>query len=337
MKKYILIFLLILICITTGCANIPKDDLVSAADKTYTPASWETCVALRGNLNADVTVKLTLDGHDNVRYTISAAEFEKLNSQYALSVDKVCVNVGDKVEEGELLISFKSETLEKQLEEYESRKDNDTLAIEHLRKLSDIDNSVDYQSEISMLEQDINIADAYISDINDIYEKINIFAEDFGTVKAVSPYLTDNYIVSGVTLIEVSSDNGVFDGVIEDDISLSVGDVFTAESGMTSYELCLSDINDTEDGNRMLTFVPAEGQEAALSENKLTLKLKKPELKNVLYIDKRAVFESDGLSYVYKLREDGLREAVNVSCGDIVGDVVVIKSGLKEADEVTLP
>ena len=63
----------------------------------------------------------------------------------------------------------------------------------------------------------------------------------------------------------------------------------------------------------------------------------KPVVKNVVYVNKKAVFDGSGeKKYVYTVNEDGYRNAVEVTVGDTVDDYTVIKSGLKAGEQVVI-
>ena len=252
-----------------------------------------------------------------------------------LTVDKVWVKAGDEIKAGELLISFSSKELDDKLKSYEDKKAEDLLAIDHYNRLAGIDTSYDYKSDIELLNQDITIADAYISDINSLYDEINIKATSDGIVSFVSPYLSDGYIITGEVLIKASSNSKEYVCETTEDLGLNVGDVFNVENDMTAYELCIKDIV-FDEGKTKIYFEPLPGSESVLSENNLTLIIKKPEIKGALCVKSQAVFEEDGHYFAYRYKENGLREAVEVTIGDYVDDYVVITSGLSEDDEVEL-
>ena len=64
----------------------------------------------KGNLTPEITLKLKAEGLEKITYDATNAE---------LKLDKVYVAVGDKVERGELLVSFRSDSLEAEMTQYQ--------------------------------------------------------------------------------------------------------------------------------------------------------------------------------------------------------------------------
>ena len=335
MKKISLIIFLLNICILSGCTNQSNEELVPPQDKSYTPVIHNTDYVIKQDVTPSAELKLSLLDYEETGYRISQSEWNRINGQYMLTVDKVWVKAGDEIKAGELLISFSSKELDDKLKSYEDKKAEDLLAIDHYNRLAGIDTSYDYKSDIELLNQDITIADAYISDINSLYDEINIKATSDGIVSFVSPYLSDGYIITGEVLIKASSNSKEYVCETTEDLGLNVGDVFNVENDMTAYELCIKDIV-FDEAKTKIYFEPLPGSESVLSEKNLTLIIKKQEIKGALCVKSQAVFEEDGHYFAYRYKEDGLREAVEVTIGDYVDDYVVITSGLSEDDEVEL-
>ena len=74
-----------------------------------------------------------------------------------------------------------------------------------------------------------------------------------------------------------------------------------------------------------------------LKDKTLTISKELPELKNVCYVDRRAVVIYDDETFVFKEMEDGSFRAVKVDVDQQVGLYAVINSGLEEGDVVSIP
>ena len=65
--------------------------------------------------------------------------------------------------------------------------------------------------------------------------------------------------------------------------------------------------------------------------------IEKPVVKNVVYVNKKAVFVgSDEKSYVYVVDDQGYRSAVQVEVGATVDDKTIITTGLKAGEQVVI-
>ncbi len=333
-KKIFLILFLINICFVSGCDSKGYGELVPPEDKTYIPVTHSTDIVVKQDVNPTVSLFLTLSDYEENAYRIEKKTWLRLED-YKFTMDRLWVDNGHYVKAGDLLVSFKSEELEKELESYEDKKEKDLLAIDHYKHLAEIDTSYNYQNEIDSLNQDIIVADAYIADINAIYDEINIRADSDGVISYINPYLYDNYIVVGDVLIKAYSSSENYFAETEEDIDIKEGDVFSLENDMTRYEFAVSEV--TSEGQKTkIIFEPEENSKSVISEKNITLTIQKPKLSGVLCVKASAVFEENGHNYVYLYNEDGLREAREVTVGDYVDDMVVIESGLSEGDEVEL-
>ena len=335
MKKKIFLFIFLMnLFILSGCANKGYGELVPPSDKTYIPVTHSTDIVVKQDVNPTVSLFLTLSDYEEESYRIDQKTWLRLEA-YNFTMDRLWVDNGHYVKAGDLLVSFKSEELEKELASYEDKKEKDQLAIEHYKRLAELDNSYNYQSEIDSLNQDMVIADAYIADINALYEEVNVRADKDGIISYVNPYLYDNFAVIGEVLIKAYSSSENYFAETEEDIDIKEGDVVSIENDMTKYELVASEV--TTDGKKTkIVFEPEENSRSVISEKDLTLTIQKPKLSGVLCVNASAVFEENGHSYVYLYNEDGSREAREVTVGDYIDDMIVIKSGLSEGDEVEL-
>ena len=86
-----------------------------------------------------------------------------------------------------------------------------------------------------------------------------------------------------------------------------------------------------------VTFQPVSDMAGITEADTLKMVIEKPVVKNVIYVNKKAVFDgSDEKKYAYVVDEDGNRSAVEVTVGDTVDDKTIVKSGLKAGEQVVV-
>ena len=69
----------------------------------------------------------------------------------------------------------------------------------------------------------------------------------------------------------------------------------------------------------------------------VSMKIHKPVISNVIYVDEKAINEkSEDNYYVFTINDDGFRTAVDVTIGETVDGYTIIKSGLKAGEQVTV-
>ena len=321
----------------------------------------DTAEIEKGNLSPTFEHLIELDGYEETNYRVEKDIAEELETIYEAKLDKVCVSVGDRVKAGDTLITFKSESLSKQLREYADSKEKAVIKKDHLLRLRDIDSSLDFTDDIKELDIEIQKANNHINDINATYNKINITAEKDGVVKSIDQSVQDGFLVVGRNMITVSDDAGYYVMDLSDDLDTStsgdakllssdvrfhVGDRCKDKTFMSEYEVEVIE-DPTKSGTE--TDAVASGTDAmsggkvyfkltgdaTLKENILTVVVEMPEIKDALYVDRKGVIFTDKEDYVYK-EVDGEFIATKVIVGDSVGQLVIIKEGLEEGDVVSL-
>ena len=352
---------LLMLSTLSGCGESDMDALVLARDVSYTGVKMDTAEIEKGNLSPTFEHLIELEGYEETNYRVEKDIAEELETIYEAKLDKVCVSVGDRVKAGDTLITFKSESLSKQLREYADSKEKAVIKKDHLLRLMDIDSSLDFTDDIKELDIEIQKANNHINDINATYNKINITAEKDGVVKSIDQSVQDGFLVVGRNMITVSDDAGYYVMDLSDDLDTStsgdakllssdvrfhVGDRCKAKTFMSEYEVEVIE-DPTKSGTE--TDAVASGTDAmsggkvyfkltgdaTLKENILTVVVEMPEIKDALYVDRKGVIFTDKEDYVYK-EVDGEFIATKVIVGDSVGQLVIIKEGLEEGDVVSL-
>ena len=353
---------LLLMSILSGCGNSDMDSLVSARVFPNDSTQSATAEVMKGDLSPVFEATIDLSGYEEIVYRIEPKLFEQMNNEKKMEFDKLLVAEGDRVEAGDVLISFKSEVLDKKLQESRLKKNTAAIEIDHYQRLMAIDPLLDFSSEIENLNNEIMLADLHISDINETYAKMNLVATKPGTVSFVDESMKAGFLVISKPAVKIVSDDGYYImdmnsaafsqsssdepgknlGVKPSDIDFKTGKVYDAKTSISDYKVELIDdpttsatAGDAEKKGDKLYFKLANNE--VLKEKSLLLHIELPEVKDVMYVDQRAICSYDGNYYVLKLMENGRLKAVNVTPGESVGQYIVIKNGLEEGDMVSLP
>lgn len=319
--KKIIWITVVLPVLLSGCAA-QKREVVTIEKMPYERTAYQTVEVQQGDLNPEVTIILGAEGYEILNYSMTNPE---------LQLDKVYVSVGDKVQEGELLASFKSGSLEENIAGYEEQITQMQLMVEHYTNLMKIDAELDYRQDIEQLRQDINVVQLYLEEAQEKLAGYQIIATRSGTIKAMDEYLQNGYYQPGKNLITEACGTGNYTAETEDADIFSVGTAYTAYSGAVGYEVRLKDSTDG-----ILTFEPISDMSSVSDADTLTITVDAAPLSNVLYVDKDAIHRTDDASFVYVVSEDGYRDAVWVKTGAQVGDYLVIEEGLSGGEKVAL-
>lgn len=331
-KKRILTGVMLAVTISlTACGKEEQSRILVIEKEPYEKVTYNTITVMQGDLEPVVELTLRVENFERINYT---------TSQENLEVEKVHVNVGDKVKKGDVLVSFKSDDIQDTIRQYRNEKEEKELLVRHYSKLMELDKSMDYQSDIDMLQEDIRIADLYITEAENKLKNYNIVAEKSGTITYISDVLASNYIVANTNMITQACGSGGYTASTWNTYDFKTGDVYEAVSGIAVYEMKLVEVIEEEepDGQikKKLRFEPISDMSAVSEQEQLTITIQKPVMKNVVYVKKNAVYEANGAKFVYVVDENGYRDAVQVETADEVDGYIVITKGLSGGEKVTL-
>lgn len=319
-KKVISIFILIILCVTTSCEK-KSGEVVIISNNPYEKVEYRNIEVMRG----DFTPQLTL--------TLQGENFEKINygmMNEELELEQLNVKVGDKVKKGDVLVKFKSDSINEKLKEYEEQRELNRLLVEHYSNLMKLDDSVDYSEDISMLQEDIRICDLYIEEFKDKLKDYKIIAKRKGTITYISEYLQNGYYKPGKNLVSQVCGSGKYTVATTEADEFEVGKKYMAKCLELDYEMEL-----VKSSEGVLIFKPTSDVSSLTEEDRLDITINKPTISNAVYVDSKAVWELDGNYYVYLLDEKGYRDVRQIKIGESFNGYTIITEGLSGGEKVT--
>lgn len=327
-RVYFFLMLLCLPCILLGCKSDSEsgEKEVQVTIEDYQRKAYLTTVVKYGTIEPVLTLELTPDKLESNSYSIR---------QEMLEVEAVNVEKGARVQAGDVMVAFKADEIKDTIAEYENRKDEDQMLIDHYTKLMKIDKKADYSADIKKLKNDLNVANLYIKEQTDRLSEYQLVAEKSGTVTSIHEDLQKGFGTSGKALVTVASGSSNYTTSTADDFEFQVGDVYEAQFGVGVYEMKIISVEETG-GLRKIIFEPVSDMVGVAENEVLTMKIKKEKIQNAVYVEEAAIFTAEDKTYVFLVDSNGFREAVAVTTGDTVDGYVIIKDGLKEGEQVTL-
>lgn len=299
----------------------------------YSKVEFGTEQVKSGDIQSSLSLSLKPDGYTSKNYSIEQSDY---------TVEEVKVKEGDKVAKGDVMIQFEAKEIEKLIDDYTEQKEQAQLRVDHFSRLAAIDSSQDYSGDIESANQDIEIANTYIEEQNEQMKAYQVIAEQDGTVTYVDADLQYGYAASGTTLVTVDSGSSNYVAETEDSYEFTEGAVYQASFEEAVFDMKLvscEKYTSTATGleTQKVIFEPVDDMAGVTEADTLSMVIEKPVVKNVVYVNKDAVFDgADEVKYVYVVDENGYRSAVAVTVGDTVDDYTIIESGLKAGEQVVV-
>lgn len=318
----------------SGCGSEKEDPLVPPVEPSYDAVVPTITVVEKGDVTPSYEMELQLMGYDRKRYKYSFAEYTELSETYELEVEDVLVNVGETVEEGDVMVSFHSKVLDEKIRENQLKMNEAAIEIEHLKVLQMINSNKDYSYDIEKQERDMNAAALHISDVRDTYRRLSMIAEADGVVASVNSIVQNGYIKPDTDIVEVVSSKGYYIAPKNSvGLDFKTGEKYTATTLVSEYQLEVVDTPEGESSDNV--YFKTVGVENMI-EKELTLKLELPLQKDVCYVNERAILRKGDHTYVYVVNEEGLCTAVEVELGERFDENVIVKKGLEGGENVAL-
>ena len=321
-----------ILLIFTGCGQAASADKPDIHIEEYQMKTYESAEVQKGDISSVLELTLKPDDYSSLIYQVDRDD---------LVVESVNVAVGDRVEEGDVMVKFEADEIEELIETYTNQKEEDQLLIDHYTKLMAIDSSQDYTEDIESLKLDMQIAELYVEEQTERLSEYTLTAEKAGTITYMDEWLNYGYVTSNTNIITVVSGSSDYIATTYDTYEFNVGDVYQAGFGIAVYDMQVVEVTQSVNeatGRDMQTilFEPLNDMSAVSESDELSMEIEKPTIEDVVYVDSDAVIEDEGLYYVYVLSEDGYRMPVQVTIGDELDELTIIESGLEGGEQVTL-
>ncbi len=325
-----LLMLLAVGCMACGCDK-KGYEIKNIEAEEYVLSDYACAVVHRGDLTPTFDISLMQENIATITYGVSNED---------LVLDKLYVSVGDKVHDGQVMATFKANDIEEKL--LSTRKDIEdiTLHIEHLQRLMQANSKADYSNQIESLKRKIEVDELYISEYEEKLDGYRIIATTNGTVTFINSDLQNGFLTEIRSLIKVASGNGKYTARTSESYDFKVGDILTAVEEDMEYEMKIVSVEKEALNSgveyTILYFEPLIDISAVSDNAKFSIKISKDTVKQVLYVDKKAVKYGNNCTYVLLKNRLGLIEKRIVETGDKIDDYIIINSGLEGDEEVIM-
>lgn len=339
-RKLIPVMLGIGACIClTSCGILPTEEEFDAAPvvKEYEGANFNKVSVTRGNLVKTEEISGKYKG------TVK----EEIKTDGVSVIRKIHVRKGQRVKEGDKLLSYVVQGSEKALKEAENKIEKTELQIKQARRLMQIEvekvgktggskkeaanvrNQYEqqiksYESSLKLLRMDAKIAKEEIEDeeIRATVSGVVTFVEE----DAVGTYGNEK---EPMIIIEGAVRNR-FEANSKYASKCKEGDVVTIDVKGQEYKATIKKDKESTDTIYFYPNTKANLEDNTICSYKVVLK----EKKDVLYLPSSIVYAMGDKHVVYYEDENGLRSTKEVMIGETISNSVEITSGLEENEQV---
>ena len=324
----------------TGCGSKKKDLLIPEKEQ-YAKTEHLVETVQCGDLKTSFSLLLKGKDYTRIEYRVNPNDINTMIDSGELVFDGCYVSQGQKVNKGDLLLSYTSRKLDEEEKKYQDEINENNMTIEHYERLMDIDKSTDYSGQISRLRDKNEVLTLQKAEVEKKRDEFRIYAEEDGTISYVYKDMTEylGYIFMGDTsfvVISESTGSSIFTVDTDEDYDFKLGEIYEATTSMNTYKMKLTAIEDAGE-KRNLTFEPEDETIQIPADTVLTMKIDRPIKKNAVYVSSKAIKKSnDDRSLVYIIDENGFRHAVEVETGEFVENKVIITKGLSGGESVSL-
>jgi len=337
-KYTISLFLTLGILLACGCERSDIHEIKPIPKTLYQKTSEETVLVQKGDMQPELRIKLQ---QNSLRYYNYSTDLDDLE------FSSINVSPGDYVEAGQILVVFKSEKIESEVEEAQKILEMDKLLLEHTKKKRAI--AVDEEKTDD--EQNKALADSYDKQITEIEEEINLYtirlqekqreldkcvirAKEEGMVTFVSESIKNGIVKTNSDMITIASGDVGFYSEIKDDYEFVIGSVYKAVSSKTELDVEVTKIEENETGSVTVYFKPLDEDVKYVGDDRFEIVVMKDKYSDVVYLDETNIFNNGERYFVYVQGEDGFKEPVYVEIETVVNGKAIIKSGLEGGEEV---
>ena len=331
-KKYKVLAIAFSMMLFTGCEAKQEEQTATVCIEQYVPVSYKTVEVKKGDFTPVIELRLKASAKETISHSCPVDNME---------VENVFVNPGDHVKKGDTLITFKSEELEEEIKEYESRLEADSLLLDHLTNMSKLDLETDYKNDLDSVSEDMEICRLYLEELKATLDLYRIKAAGDGSIIDLYSDLGYGIVEADAPLGRVCYSENKFHAITSSDYNFEIGDVYTATSGTIEYEMKIIEIveDKVSDDVRTIYFEPMDMNADFGANDWLNMVITLDTRKDALYIPEKCIKKTDGDTeekFVYVLGDDGYKEACKVKTGETLEDMIVITEGLEEGQKVVM-
>ena len=327
-RRFTISYILLCMAFLSGCGQKAYESITEIPRVIYQKTDYETVQVSKGDMEPVLKLALTRHDTDKINYSVDEEKLE---------LEEVLVDIGDHVKAGQMLITFKSEEIKKNIEKYSGEVIKKQLLLDHYKRMYNVDyeeRDEKYSVILQELEDDVNLARLYLDEEQKRYEKCQIVAEEDGTISYISNKILSGLVEPGENLLTQICGQTRYTANTKDSYDFEVGDTYTAIDGEDEYEMRIVEIIPEGNFSKTIVFEPAEVTIDLSSE--AFVQVNKGKLPNVVYLPTIAIYSKNDVDFVYLVKESGFLEAKIVDIGETIGDYTVIKSGLEGNEEVAL-
>lgn len=348
---------MLLLAALSGCALLPQEQEPPAAPVVQNKSANEFtfCYVQKGDL-----IKLQ-------NYTASFAAVKEADLSFKVSglrIDKLFVELGDTVREGQLLAQLESTGLKEELASKQARIDSIQLSIEDTQKAKDLAmeqqrmkiSFMEYQKEkeeadtpeevgrpydvtLESLQTDLRVAQLDVKAVREKIAEREIVAPFDGAITYIKTLKDTDASSFGDTVLTVSdAQSSMFVISTKETEAFVPGTTYTMQVDQEQYEVTVADPDQVEgaDTEGKVYLTPERAAFDLEDGDKGFLTMELGRVDNCLYIDKGAVKTMNGQSFVYVQDENGIRVMKPITTGFDAGTFIQVTSGLEAEEAVIL-
>ncbi len=326
LSVFFCIWIMSILLIGCDAEDVANSNAPQVTITEYQKDIYQTTMVQCKTIEPKLILTLTPDEYEVNSYSIH---------QDLLKVAECHVEEGERVEAGEVMVTFENDGLEEEIKRYEQRKTENQLLIDHYTKLQKIDKSQNYKKDIKKLKADIGVVQAYIDEKKAMLSDYQLVADKAGIVTDVSEQLHQGYARKASTLIKVASGSSNYITATSDDYEFQVGDTYNATCNMASYEMkVINVVNENE--KQQIIFEPVSDMTGITETDELILEIAKTPIPNAICVEQEAIVTVRDNTYVFLLDEQGYRHAVPVTVREVIDGYAILSNGIEQGEQVTL-
>lgn len=314
-----------------GCGENMYGTPVEIPLQEYQKNEYKTVMASRGDMSPVVSLKLEQINVTQINYSVDEDELE---------VESINVGVGDTVKKGQVLVEFKSEEIKKAIETYNDELTKKQMLLDHYTRVSgqtynDKKREEEFGVILEQLQDDVKLASMFLQQEQERYAKCQIVAQEDGYISYMSNNVLSGLIEAGQTLMTESCGKNRFSDNTRSDFEFKIGDVYSGSDENFTYNMRIVEVIPENDATQTVVFEPVDAV-IDPSVKELNMEIKKPMLKDVVYVDQKAVYSKEGKNFVYVVSPEGFLDGVYVDTDEVVDDYAIIRSGLNGTEKVAI-